>query len=97
MSYTSNAAELLKRRKVHRDVIFRYLAKEGVVMPPASDKHQLVQRTLELWTSAQVRADSTDRYTYSSFMLGPLTLCGYLFLIAVFNGLCESVVILTRW
>jgi len=62
VSYTSNAAELLKRRKVHRDVIFRYLAKEGVVMPPGSDKHQLVQRTLELWTSAQVSAHRSAFY-----------------------------------
>ncbi|KAG7255619.1 hypothetical protein CRUP_031775, partial [Coryphaenoides rupestris] len=53
VSYTNNAAELLKRRKVHRDVIFKYLAKEGVVMPPNSDKHQLVQRTFELWTSGR--------------------------------------------
>uniref|UniRef100_A0AAY5K7U9 Uncharacterized protein n=1 Tax=Esox lucius TaxID=8010 RepID=A0AAY5K7U9_ESOLU len=41
LSYTKDAEELLKRRKVHRDIIFKYLAKEGVVMPTDSDKNQL--------------------------------------------------------
>ncbi|XP_077435751.1 uncharacterized protein C3orf38 homolog [Vanacampus margaritifer] len=54
LSFTKNAEELLKRKKVHRDIIFKYLAKEGVVMPPSSEKHQLVKRTLELWSSAEV-------------------------------------------
>ncbi|XP_077392939.1 uncharacterized protein C3orf38 homolog isoform X2 [Festucalex cinctus] len=54
LSFTKNGEELLKRKKVHRDIIFKYLAKEGVVMPPNSEKHQLVKRTLELWSSAEV-------------------------------------------
>ncbi|XP_051815407.1 uncharacterized protein C3orf38 homolog [Acanthochromis polyacanthus] len=54
LSFTKNAEELLRRKKVQRELIFRYLAKEGVVMPPNSEKHQLVRRTLELWSSAKV-------------------------------------------
>ncbi|XP_075965106.1 uncharacterized protein C3orf38 homolog [Anarhichas minor] len=50
LSFTKNAEELLKRKKVHRDLVFKYLAKEGVLMPPNSEKHQLVKRTLELWS-----------------------------------------------
>ncbi|XP_029386771.1 uncharacterized protein C3orf38 homolog isoform X1 [Echeneis naucrates] len=50
LSFTKNAEELLRRKKVQRDLIFKYLAKEGVVMPPNSEKHQLVRRTLELWS-----------------------------------------------
>ncbi|XP_061548262.1 uncharacterized protein C3orf38 homolog isoform X1 [Phycodurus eques] len=53
ISFTKDAEELLKRKKVHRDIIFKYLAKEGVAMPPSSEKHQLVKRTLELWSTAQ--------------------------------------------
>ncbi|XP_034417377.1 uncharacterized protein C3orf38 homolog [Cyclopterus lumpus] len=53
LTFTSNAQELLKRKKVFRDLIFKYLAKEGVVMPPNSEKHQLVKRTLELWSSGK--------------------------------------------
>ncbi|XP_061697052.1 uncharacterized protein C3orf38 homolog [Syngnathoides biaculeatus] len=53
LSFTKNAEELLKRKKVHRDIIFKYLAKEGVAMPPSSEKHQLVKRTLELWSASQ--------------------------------------------
>nr|XP_057937124.1 uncharacterized protein C3orf38 homolog [Doryrhamphus excisus]XP_057937125.1 uncharacterized protein C3orf38 homolog [Doryrhamphus excisus] len=54
LSFTSNAEELLRRKKVHRDVIFRYLAKEGVKMPPNSEKHQLVKRALQLWSNTEV-------------------------------------------
>uniref|UniRef100_A0A674PAF2 Chromosome 3 open reading frame 38 n=1 Tax=Takifugu rubripes TaxID=31033 RepID=A0A674PAF2_TAKRU len=55
LSFTKNAEEFLKRKKVQRDLIFKYLVKEGVVMSPNSEKHQLVKRTLELWSSGEVR------------------------------------------
>ncbi|TKS67397.1 hypothetical protein D9C73_001279 [Collichthys lucidus] len=51
LSFTKNAEEFLRRKKVYRELIFKYLAKEGVAMPPNSEKHQLVKRTLELWSS----------------------------------------------
>lgn len=54
LSFSKNAEELLKRKKVYRDLIFKYLAKEGVTMSPNSEKHQLVKRTLELWSSVKV-------------------------------------------
>ncbi|MEQ2200745.1 hypothetical protein XENOCAPTIV_002400, partial [Xenoophorus captivus] len=54
LSFSKNAEELLRRRKVQRELIFKYLAKEGVTMPPTSEKHQLVKRTLELWSSGTV-------------------------------------------
>ncbi|XP_059198234.1 uncharacterized protein C3orf38 homolog [Centropristis striata] len=54
LSFTRSAEELLKRKKVYRELIFRYLAKEGVAMPPNSEKHQLAKRTLELWSSGKV-------------------------------------------
>lgn len=54
LSFTKNAEEFLRRKKVHRELIFKYLAKEGVVMPPNTEKHQLVKRTLQLWSSSKV-------------------------------------------
>ncbi|XP_054471719.1 uncharacterized protein C3orf38 homolog [Anoplopoma fimbria] len=59
LSFTKHAEELLKRKKVNRDLIFKYLAKEGVVMPPNSEKHQLVKRTLELWSSGKAVVDES--------------------------------------
>ena len=44
----------MKRKKVQRDIIFKYLASEGVVIPTNSDKHQLVKATLEFWSSGKV-------------------------------------------
>lgn len=51
LAYSQSAEELLKRKKIHREVIFKYLATERVHPPPNSDKHQLVKKTLEFWTS----------------------------------------------
>ncbi|XP_060732374.1 uncharacterized protein C3orf38 homolog [Tachysurus vachellii] len=50
IAYSQSAEELLKRKKVNREVIFKYLAAEKVPLPPNSEKHQLIKRTLELWT-----------------------------------------------
>uniref|UniRef100_A0A3B4GHZ8 Uncharacterized protein n=1 Tax=Pundamilia nyererei TaxID=303518 RepID=A0A3B4GHZ8_9CICH len=47
LAFTKNAEELLRRKKVQRDLIFKYLATEGVAMPPNSEKHMLIKRTLE--------------------------------------------------
>ena len=41
--YSQNVEELLRRKKVHREVIFKYLAKQGVVVPPTAEKHNLIQ------------------------------------------------------
>ncbi|AWP12926.1 DUF4518 domain containing protein [Scophthalmus maximus] len=65
LSFSKNAEELLRRKKVQRELIFKYLAKEGVAMPPNSEKHQLVKRTLALWSSgkatdAESRQEETD-------------------------------------
>ncbi|XP_072301203.1 uncharacterized protein C3orf38 homolog [Eucyclogobius newberryi] len=54
LSFSKSAEELLKRRKVYRDLIFKYLAKEGIIMPPTSEKHVLIKRTLELWSSKRM-------------------------------------------
>lgn len=61
LSFTKNAEEFLRRKKVHRDLIFKYLVKEGVAMSPNSEKHQLVKRTLELWSSGKVSMIGTDQ------------------------------------
>ena len=61
LSYSNCAEELLKRKKVHRDVIFKYLAKEGVVIPSNSEKHQLIKKTLEFWSNATVKTEKVRR------------------------------------
>uniref|UniRef100_A0A8C6NS75 Chromosome 3 open reading frame 38 n=1 Tax=Nothobranchius furzeri TaxID=105023 RepID=A0A8C6NS75_NOTFU len=58
LSFSKNAEELLRRRKVQRDLIFKYLVKEGVTMSPNSEKHQLVKRALELWSPVKVGTGS---------------------------------------
>ncbi|CAL8237288.1 unnamed protein product, partial [Arctogadus glacialis] len=50
---SNDAAEFLKRRKVQRDLILQYLAKEEIVMPPNSEKTPLIERTLRFWSSEE--------------------------------------------
>lgn len=47
--YSNSAEELLKRKKVFREIIFKYLAKKGIIVPPTSEKHQLIKRAREYW------------------------------------------------
>ncbi|XP_007423850.1 uncharacterized protein C3orf38 homolog [Python bivittatus] len=47
--YSQSAEELLKRKKVFREIIFKYLATKGVIVPPSSEKHQLVYRAKQYW------------------------------------------------
>ncbi|XP_041127670.1 uncharacterized protein C3orf38-like [Polyodon spathula] len=49
ISYSQCAEELLKRKKVHKEIIFTYLADQGVVIPPNAEKHVLVKKALEHW------------------------------------------------
>lgn len=68
LAFSKNAEELLKRKKVQRDLIFKYLANEGLAMPPNSEKHQLVRRTLDFWSSGKVRGGITvSKYYLLSF------------------------------
>ncbi|XP_041662496.1 uncharacterized protein C3orf38 homolog [Cheilinus undulatus] len=70
LSFTKNAEEFLRRKKVHRDIIFKYLVKEGVTMPPNSEKHQLVKRTLAHWSPGRGVGDGTcSRETDDTDML----------------------------
>nr|XP_023403931.1 uncharacterized protein C3orf38 homolog isoform X2 [Loxodonta africana] len=49
LAYSQSVEELLKRKKVHREIIFKYLATQGVVIPPATEKHNLIQHAKDYW------------------------------------------------
>ncbi|XP_042298846.1 uncharacterized protein C3orf38 homolog [Sceloporus undulatus] len=61
--YSQSAEELLKRKKVFREVIFKYLATKGVVVPPSSEKHQLVSRAKQYWCGQLKNCDSDEKYS----------------------------------
>ncbi|XP_041336236.1 uncharacterized protein C3orf38 homolog [Pyrgilauda ruficollis] len=48
--YSQNVEELLRRRKVCREIIFKYLAAQGIAVPPSSEKHVLIERVRQLWS-----------------------------------------------
>lgn len=47
--YSQSVEELLRRKKVHREIIFKYLATQGVIIPPATEKHNLIQHAKDYW------------------------------------------------
>ncbi|XP_048351515.1 uncharacterized protein C3orf38 homolog [Sphaerodactylus townsendi] len=47
--YSQSVEELLKRKKVFRDMIFKYLASKGIIVPPSSEKHQLIHHAKHYW------------------------------------------------
>ncbi|XP_055474624.1 uncharacterized protein C3orf38 homolog [Psammomys obesus] len=53
--YSQNVEELLRRKKVHREVIFRYLAEEGVIVPPTCEKHNLIQYAKSYWENQALK------------------------------------------
>ena len=52
MEYSESAVELLRRKKLRRDLLFQYLADCGVVVSANSEKHELIHRVLQYWRSA---------------------------------------------
>ncbi|KAI1242442.1 hypothetical protein IHE44_0005986, partial [Lamprotornis superbus] len=56
--YSQNVEELLRRRKVCREIIFKYLAAQGIAVPPSSEKHLLIERVRQLW-SGQLTAQAS--------------------------------------
>nr|XP_048286439.1 uncharacterized protein C3orf38 homolog [Myodes glareolus] len=57
--YSQNVEELLRRKKVHREIIFRYLAAEGVVVPPTTEKHNLIQYAKDYWEKQSPKLKET--------------------------------------
>ncbi|XP_072287991.1 uncharacterized protein C3orf38 homolog [Pyxicephalus adspersus] len=57
--YSKDATELLKRRKVNRDAIFKYLAAEKLAVPPSTEKSQLIQYAINHWAGPKVHKAST--------------------------------------
>ncbi|XP_074155902.1 uncharacterized protein C3orf38 homolog [Sminthopsis crassicaudata] len=55
LAYSQSAEELLKRKKVYREIIFKYLAMKGVIVPPASEKHNLIQYAKNHWNKPELK------------------------------------------
>ena len=50
--YSESAEELLKRKKVHRSILFQYLSENNVVINPLADKATLVVAVCQYWQSS---------------------------------------------
>ncbi|XP_062428627.1 uncharacterized protein C3orf38 homolog [Rhea pennata] len=59
--YSQSAEELLKRRKIYREIIFKYLAMQGIPVPPSSEKHQLIDRAKQYWNGQLTARSSKSR------------------------------------
>lgn len=57
--YSQSVEELLRRKKVHREVIFKYLATQVIVIPPATEKHNLIQYAKDYWEKQSLKLKET--------------------------------------
>ncbi|KFQ64814.1 Uncharacterized protein C3orf38, partial [Phaethon lepturus] len=57
--YSQSVEELLKRRKVCREIIFKYLAAQKIPVPPSSEKQLLIDRVKQYW-SGQLRTHALE-------------------------------------
>ncbi|XP_072116205.1 uncharacterized protein [Mobula birostris] len=61
LNHSQSAEELLRRRKVRREDILKYLIKQGFMLPPSSDKQQLITEALVYWSRSELyREPSTS-------------------------------------
>ncbi|XP_062311888.1 uncharacterized protein C3orf38 homolog isoform X1 [Osmerus eperlanus] len=72
ISHSKNAGELLKRKKVQRDVLFTYLQNEGIALPKSTDKQQLVYLALGHWSKNLYSPPPTTFSTFSSLLTSPV-------------------------
>ncbi|XP_066274488.1 uncharacterized protein C3orf38 homolog [Branchiostoma lanceolatum] len=49
VSYSESPEQLLHRRKIKRDLLFQYLARNNVIITPTATKTDLIQRVLQFW------------------------------------------------
>ena len=55
MAYASTATDVLKRKKVKKELIFQYLYETGTHVSPQADKAAIVRAALTVWDSAEVQ------------------------------------------
>ncbi|KFV93573.1 Uncharacterized protein C3orf38, partial [Eurypyga helias] len=48
--YSQSVEELLKRRKVCREILLKYLTAQEIPVPPSSEKHLLIDRVKQHWS-----------------------------------------------
>ncbi|XP_069735155.1 uncharacterized protein C3orf38 homolog [Phaenicophaeus curvirostris] len=65
--YSQSAEELLKRRKVYREIIFKYLAAQEIPVPPSSEKHQLIDCVKQYWSGklTTYASESEEKKTHA--------------------------------
>ncbi|KFP03189.1 Uncharacterized protein C3orf38, partial [Calypte anna] len=67
LAYSQNVEEVLKRRKVCREILFKYLTLHGILVPPSSEKNQLIEHVKQYWSRQLTRcvSESGEKKTYT--------------------------------
>ena len=47
--FSQGVEQLLRRKKIKREFLYRYLAEKGFVAPVTADKPSLIRKLLDLW------------------------------------------------
>ncbi|XP_059824648.1 uncharacterized protein LOC132393437 [Hypanus sabinus] len=67
LNHSQSAGGLLKRRKVLRKEILKYLNKQGFELSPLLDKHQLIEYALTYWSITETTGEPSTAETNLQF------------------------------
>ena len=70
LTFSQSVEELLKRKKIKRDTLFRYLASHGIGIDPKGEKHTLVDEILKFWKEQEV-GDSNQTFCNHIAFIAP--------------------------
>ena len=54
ITYSESACQLLTRKRLKRDILFKYLTEKGMVISVNSDKRTIIRKMLEIWGSKNI-------------------------------------------
>ncbi|ESO86692.1 hypothetical protein LOTGIDRAFT_128762 [Lottia gigantea] len=72
ITYSDSSRDLLRRKKINRDILFQYLYDCKVVVSPNLDKSRLIDKILEYWKSDQTLDTTSSSLNVSRTELSSL-------------------------
>ena len=72
LTYTEEPVELLRRRKMKRELLFQYLSDCNVVVKVSADKKELIEAVLTHWGNAGVDLSEVSLVTDIQVYIWPL-------------------------
>ncbi|CAF1043972.1 unnamed protein product [Didymodactylos carnosus] len=74
ISFSQSPMELLRRKKIRRDLLLQYLARKSISISPGIDKVKLVKMIVEHWNSS-IKVTDCNENDYFNYQHSSQTIC----------------------